>query len=145
MGRKKNEEVWTQFTSKSGGFECNFCKQTYKSENVTKMRKHLMSCFHCPDNIKLKIDQSSTADANLVEKLSDALELASNATDSPLASASSTANTSRASTPNFPRSMTPFLDRMTDKENVGFVFFFCNLFLNLNSIIDAVKYTCFPG
>lgn len=126
------------FTSKAGGFECNYCKQIYKSENVTKMRKHLTSCFHCPENIKLKLDKNSTMEGNLSEKLSEALELASNTTQSSLASASSTPqssrpstpNTSRASTPNFPRAMTPFLDRMSDKENVGFALFFYNLFFN---------------
>lgn len=140
MGRKKDEDVWSHFSSKGSGVECNFCKQVYRAENATKMRKHLTQCFHCPENIKLKLDKKSV-DTNLSESLSEALELASNTSESSLASASSTPqnsrpstpNTSRASTPNYPRAMTPFLDRMTDKENVGFTtLFVCNLLLNLN-------------
>lgn len=133
MGRKKNEEVWTHFTSKIGGAECNFCKQVYKSENVTKMRNHLLSCFHCPENIKLRLDRNRTTERNLSEKLSDALELDTNATESSVSSAQSTPQnsrpstpqtSSRASTPNFPRSITPFVDRMSDRENVSFTILF---------------------
>lgn len=150
MPRKKNEEVWAHFTKKIGGAECNYCKQVYKSENVTKMRKHLLSCFHCPENIKAKLDRNSMVDTNLTEKLSEALEIATNdmelssAASTPQSSRPSTPNTSRASTPSYSRAMTPFVDRMSDKENVCFALFFCNVMSNSYFKL-IIQYNSFSG
>lgn len=132
MGRKKNDDVWNHFNENKGGVNCNFCQKNYKVPNVTKMKNHLISCLHCPDNIKSKM-KGLSVDEKLAEKVSDALVLAGITTESasPNSSRASTPQSSRASTPqplsqtssrpstpNFPR----FVDRMTDKENVSFAF-----------------------
>lgn len=131
MGRKKDDDVWNHFKKEKGGVDCNFCKQHYKSENVTKMRKHLISCFHCPENIKLRLKQMPSLDENLAEKVSDSLDLAGVTTESasttPQSSRASTPHSSRASTPISSRPTTPnvqrFFDRMTEKENVSYRYF----------------------
>lgn len=56
MGRPKNEHVWTCFT-KTGtkGVECKYCKKKYIHGNVNKMESHLLACFKCPEEVRVKI------------------------------------------------------------------------------------------
>lgn len=119
MGRKKDDEVREHFEEDKNGFKCVFCKKHYKNENVTKMRAHLISCLHCPDNVKHALAKhTSTVDGNLAENVFDSLDLAAIETASLSASSrASTPQSSRASTPSLAR----YLDRMTDKDNVSFV------------------------
>lgn len=60
MGRPKNEIVWNNFTKtglgdKLKGATCKHCKQSYMIANVNKMTTHLLSCFKCPDEIRVQI------------------------------------------------------------------------------------------
>lgn len=135
MGRKKDDDVWNHFKKSKGGVDCNFCQQHYKSENVTKMRRHLISCFHCPDNIKSRLKQMPSMDDNLAEKVTDSLDLAAVTMESESttsqSSRASTPHSSRASTPQLSRPTTPnlqrFFDRITEKENVRFAILLRNV------------------
>jgi hypothetical protein len=133
MGRTKNVDVWRHFTTNDEGTECNFCKKMYKSKNVNKLESHLLSCLHCPDVVKLRINrkqsqilpqtstQVSTQLSNITENLNDNESSTSSiAMSSPQSSRASTPQSSRASTPTLmslkPLSM--FFDRMSDQDNV---------------------------
>lgn len=149
MGRKKNDEVWDHFSKNAGGIECDYCKHQYKSENVTKMRKHLISCLHCPVNVQKSLDRKSTVKTNSIA------DLTIDTTESPQSPApsqnspsllhdsrSSTPQSSRPSTPNF---LKPFVDRMSDKENVSFIFFHFKLSKCLIELMFTICFLFFSG
>lgn len=127
MGRKKDDKVREHFVEDpKGGFKCVFCKKHYKNENVTKMRNHLVSCLQCPDKVKHALAKhTSTVDENLTDNVFESLDLAA-------IESASLSTSSRASTPQSSRTTTPnlarFFDRMTDKDNVSFVFYSIYMF-----------------
>lgn len=141
MGRKKKENVRQYFSKNKNGIECNFCKLNYKAENVTKMGKHLISCMHCPQNIKSKLDGKQISGMETFEKQNDTID--SNLSDTTFSTASS--STARSSTPMSSRPSSPFfsrvssfLDRMTEKENVNFQLK-CRIKLSLHDLFSFFR------
>lgn len=124
MGRSKNSIVWRNYTKKGNGVDCNFCKKSYRFANVSKMKKHSISCLHTPDTVKIRLN--SEAHEKDIAPLSTAFEAeidnnssaSSTMPKSPASTASTAASSSRPSTP-ASRSSALFFDKMTDQENVS--------------------------
>lgn len=120
MPRQK-KKIWKCYNEKSdGSVECNYCKQTYKFGNVSKMETHIKKCLKCPEQMRRTIfeeEPSTSFSYRSIEKqfLSESEESIPSLSQFP------TPSRSQTSTPvplKRSRLLDSFVDSISPEENV---------------------------
>lgn len=114
MGRPKNEIVWNNFTksglgNKLNGATCKHCKQSYMIANVNKMTTHLLSCFKCPEEIRVEIRKEQSSSGKSSQNVSSCSSAESECSD---ISAPSTSKIAR-------KGIESYFDNVSIQENVS--------------------------